>query len=60
MYTIRNKKTTRNEVNQNSTIKVKLLFQFTNKNKCKTGTSISADTKCVNKIKIYIKIQVIL
>ena len=37
-----------------------LLFQITNINKCKAGTSISADTKCVNKITIYIKIQVIL
>ena len=37
-----------------------LLFQFTNINKCKAGISISADTKCVNKIIIYIKIQVIL
>ena len=37
-----------------------LLFQFTNINKCKAGTSISADTKCVNKIMIYIKIQVVL
>ena len=31
-----------------------------NINKCKAGTSISADTKCVRQIIIYIKIQVIL
>ena len=41
-------------------IKNTLLFQFININKCKAGTSISADAKCVNKIIIYIKIQVIL
>ena len=35
-------------------------IQFTNISKCKAGTSISADTKCVRKIIIYIKIQVIL
>ena len=35
-------------------------IQFTNINKCKAGTSISADTKCVRQIKIYIKIRVIL
>ena len=35
-------------------------IQFTNINKCKAGTSISADTKCVRQIIIYIKIQVIL
>ena len=35
-------------------------IQFTNVNKCKAGTSISADTKCVRQIIIYIKIQVIL
>ena len=34
-------------------------IQFTNINKCKAGTSISADPKCVRQI-IYIKIQVIL
>ena len=34
-------------------------IQFTKKNKCKAGTSISADTKCVRQIIIYIKIQVI-
>ena len=37
-----------------------LLFQFTNINKCKAGTSISADTKCVHKTIIYIKIHMIL
>ena len=31
-----------------------------NINKCKAGTWISADTKCVRQIIIYIKIQVIL
>ena len=35
-------------------------IQFTNINKCKAGTLISADTKCVRQIIIYIKIQVIL
>ena len=35
-------------------------IQFTNINKCKAGTWISADTKCVRQIIIYIKIQVIL
>ena len=35
-------------------------IQFTNINKCKAGTSISADTKCVRQIIINIKIQVIL
>ena len=35
-------------------------IQLTNINKCKAGTSISADTKCVRQIIIYIKIQVIL
>ena len=35
-------------------------IQFTNINKCKAGSSISADTKCVRQIIIYIKIQVIL
>ena len=35
-------------------------IQFTNINKCKADTSISADTKCVRQIIIYIKIQVIL
>ena len=35
-------------------------IQFTNINKCKAGTSISADTKCVRQIIIYIKIQAIL
>ena len=35
-------------------------IQFTNINKCKAGTSISADTKCARQIIIYIKIQVIL
>ena len=37
-----------------------LIKHFTNINKCKAGTSISVDTKCVYKIIIYIKIQVIL
>ena len=35
-------------------------IQFTNINKFKAGTWISADTKCVRQIIIYIKIQVIL
>ena len=35
-------------------------IQLTNINKCKAGTSISADTKCVPQIIMYIKIQVIL
>ena len=35
-------------------------IQFTNINKCKAGTWISTDTKCVRQIIIYIKIQVIL
>ena len=35
-------------------------IQFTNINKCMAGTLISADTKCVRQIIIYIKIQVIL
>ena len=35
-------------------------IQFTNINKCKAGTSINADIKCVRQIIIYINIQVIL
>ena len=35
-------------------------IQFTDINKCKAGTSIGADTKCVRQIIIYIKNKVIL